>query len=363
VRHSLLFLYAICACAFGASSALADPASDGPAKVRMAAILPLTGEAASWGQSVKNGMTMAFEALTPELKSKLEIVYEDDALSPKMSVSALQRLLSSGKIDVVFNQSSGTAKALAPILEAKKIPLLAVASDPEVVQGRQYAFNLWVTPEEEARALIPEMQRRGYKRVARIVTTHPGTFAASRIVNARLPKDITLTLDEDYPPDVKDFRSFITKVRDQQKEIDSVMVVLLPGQLGIFARQLRQMGVSLPIFGWETLEDVHEVAASQGALIGAWYVNADDGNGPFLKDYRARYPDASSYCAANGHDAVLLIARAIELGIKANAINEFLATLRNFSGALGTYSATGDQRFTLPARVKIVTEKGFDYVS
>jgi len=336
----------------------AKPVVAGPDTIRMAAILPLSGEGASWGQAIKNGMEMAYDKLPVNIQSKIEIVYEDDAHSPRMSISALHKLLSAGPIDLVINESSATAKALAPILESKHIPLLAIASDPEVVHGRNFAFNFWVTPEEEAKVLLSEMQRRGYRRIARITTTHPGTLALNEAVDAIMPQDVSFILNEDYSSDVRDFRDFITKLRSRQKDTDAVMAVLTPGQLGIFSRQLRQMGVLLPLFGGETLEDNTEVVISQGTLVGSWYVSADDGAGTFLDEYRKRFPGASSGCAANGHDAVLLIARAIELQTKPGAIHEFLSRLRDFSGALGKYSSTDDHRFSLPARVKIVTQTG-----
>jgi len=38
---------------------------------------------------------------------------------------------------------------------------------------------------------------------------------------------------------------------------------------------------------------------------------------------------------------------------------QFLHTVKDFNGALGTYSASGDNRFTLPAAIKVITADGF----
>ena len=328
-------------------------------KLRVAAILPLSGEAASWGQAFKNGMLLGNESLSEKIQSQIDIIYEDDALSAKNTISIFNKLAGSGTVDAVINLSSGTAKALAPIIENKKVPLLALALDSAISKGRKYAFNYWVTPEEEVRVLLPEMKKRNYKRIARINTLQEGVLAIKDVFDRQAKGHIEVVLDDDFPPESKDFKTYITKLRAKEKQIDAVMVVLMPGQLNIFARQLRQMGSKLEMFGFETVEDTNEVALSGGTLIGTWYVNADDGNGSFLKTYQERFPGASSYLAASGYDAVRMLGKAVELGVEKEKLNEFFANLKDFSGALGTFSATGDQRFTLPATLKIVTKDGF----
>lgn len=359
--RSVLASCAIFADIFCAS--LAVSVADTVSELRIAAILPLSGEAASIGAACRNGMIMALDSLPEQTRNKLDITYEDDGLVPARSISALNKIMSQGRVDLVLNLSSGTAKALVTLTEAKRIPFLAVASDYEVGKGRTYAFNFWVTPEEEVRVLIPEMKRRGYKRIARIHTTQSGVLYAKDVFDRLNAGAIDIVLSEDYDPDVKDFRTFLTKLRAKEKETDAVMIFLMPGQLHLFARQMREMGIFLPLFGAEMFEDAQEVALARGALDGAWYVNAGDGDGTFLQGYRQRFPGASSFGAANCHDAVMLAARAEERGVARERLHEYLATLEKFSGALGTYSATGDQRFSLPAALKVVTKDGFETIA
>ena len=138
----------------------AEGAADGRDKLRILTILPLTGEAASVGTAFKNGMVLALEKVPEDIRADLDFLFEDDGLSPKNSVSILNRALVSGRVNAVINLSSSTAKALAPLTESKRIPFLAVASDSSISKGRHYAFNFWVTPDEELQALFPEMKRR-----------------------------------------------------------------------------------------------------------------------------------------------------------------------------------------------------------
>ena len=174
---------------------------------------------------------------------------------------------------------------------------------------------------------------------------------------------VEVTYSEDVPSEEKDFKSLITKLKTKEKEIDAVLVSLFPGQLGVFAKQLRESGITKPLFGTETMEDANEVKISHGALVGGWYVNAGDGSGDFLKTYRDRFPGVSSFSSANGYDAVLLFAAAATKGVRGDGLAEFLSSIKDFSGALGRYSSTGDHRFSLPAQIKVVTPEGFAPIS
>ena len=99
----------------------------------------------------------------------------------------------------------------------------------------------------------------------------------------------------------------------------------------------------------------------EGALVGQWYVQADDPGDTFLTGYAERFPEATPYTAGNCHDVVSLIAKAVETKrTSGEQLQDFLFSLRDFKGAMGEYSATGDNRFSLPAAVKVVTEKGFE---
>ncbi|RIL09434.1 MAG: hypothetical protein DCC75_06525 [Proteobacteria bacterium] len=325
---------------------------------KVGVIVAMTGEGASIGEAFKNGMQIAIDGLSEADRGRLQFIYEDDALSGKMAVSAFNKLNTSSNIDALINLSSGTGKALAPLAERQRLPFISVATDPAIVEGREWPVLLWVTPEEEAKVMIPEMERRGYRTVARISTIHEGVMAGNAAFDQLNQGRFKLVLDEQYPPDAKDFKPYISKLR-AAPGVDAVQLVLMPGHLGIFAKQARQLGINLPFFGWEILEDNNEVKIAEGALEGAWYVSADDPDDSFTKEYRRRFPQASFFTAPNGHDAVMILAQAIKQSKGRDDLRRFLRNLKDFTGAMGTYSASGDGRYTLPAAVKVVTKQGF----
>lgn len=356
ILHLLFSLLAVSIFHIAAVNAEIGKSNQG--RIKVGFIVPLSGDAASIGKAVQNGVEIALEKLAPQQREQLELFWEDDALRPAQTVSAFNKLTSINKVDVVLNTTSGTAHAIAGLAEKAEVPLIAVASDPKIVLNRKWVVNFWVTPEEEARVFIPEALRRGHKKVARLSTLHEGAFAVRSAIDKVNDGKIEWVLDEDFGPDVRDFRTYIAKLRTHS-DVDGLLPILLPGQLGNFAKQVRAAGVQLPFIGIEFFEDRNEVKASDGALVGSWYVNTADVDDDFVKEYFSRFPGDSIWGASSGHDAILLLAEAASLGAERSRINDFLHTVKNFSGAQGVFSATGDNRFSLPAAVKIVTADGF----
>ena len=60
------------------------------------------------------------------------------------------------------------------------------------------------------------------------------------------------------------------------------------------------------------------------------------------------------------YDTSKLIAARLEtVGKENRKLAEYLKSVKDYRGAAGSYSATGDNRFELPATVKVVEEDGF----
>lgn len=323
------------------------------------AILPLSGEGASLGTACQNGIELARTELPKEEASKLKVIYEDDVNLPRNTIAAFRKLHSLNHPGAFISLFSEPSKAVAPLADEIQIPLFTIASDPNVVRNRKFVVNMWPSGADEGALLFREATRRGYRRIACIGSPQDGLIEFRRGFNEANHGSIEVVLDEEYPLAARDFRTYLTKVR-AAKDIDAVFVNLYFGQLGLFARQAREMGVQLPLMNVETFEDKNEVALSNGALVGQWYVTADDAAPEFLAAYRSKFPGASLYTAANCHDIILLAADALRKGIKKpEEMNSYLHSVRDFKGALGTFSATGGNSFSLATAVKVITKDGF----
>jgi branched-chain amino acid transport system substrate-binding protein len=354
----LLFLVVLAICGRGATAT--EPQGEAaPAEITVGVIIPLSGEAASFGETTRNSVNWALERIALSGHPPIRVIFEDDRLDPKLTISAYRRLRRSDQIDAVITVSSGTSNALAPIAEHDQVPMIAIASDPKIIHGRNWVVNFWVTPDEEARVTIDEALRRGYKHIARATTLQEGFLSLKSKFDELNHGKLEIVLDGEFPQAEKDFKPFLARLR-AAKDVDAVMLMMMPGHLGVFAKQARSYGIKQPFFGIECFEDRNEVKVSEGALVGQWYVNADDPEGSFIEEYLKKFPGSSFWGAANAFDSLLLVAEGADREASREGINRFLHSVRDFKGSLGTYSASADNRFTLKAVVKVVTEDGFE---
>ncbi len=322
--------------------------------------VPLTGDAASIGVAVKNGVELAYSELEPELQKRISLSYQDDQNSQKNAVTAFTKLVKGDKASVIITCASNTSKTTAPLADREKVPQISIATDTAVSEGRKYAMNFWATAGEEAKPAVAESLRRGYKKIAIISAVHDFTQSCRKAFEAENAGRVSVALSEEFAPDSRDFKTFLTKLRSI-KDVDAIFVNLFLGQIGLFAKQARQMGVNQPLFTFELFEEANEVKNSEGALIGQWYVQADDPNSEYTNKYAAKFPGAPTLGSANGYDAVKLIAESIRLGKDSSeAINDYLHSVKDFSGALGTFSANANGTFSLPTTLKVVTKTGFE---
>ncbi len=329
---------------------------------RVAVIIPLTGPVASLGDYVKKGLTLAYDRLSPAERQKIELIFEDDQFDPKQTIAIYQRLSLNRPIDAVFVLGSPTANAIGPITEKNKTLLVAIgASDPNIILNRQYSFIHWVIPSVLGKRLASELIRRGFKKIAFVTAEVTGAFAdRDGVIDSlkELGEASRIVYDQSFEKTVTDYRSAITAIK--AKNSDAVVLALFPGALSSFTKQARQLGLAAEITGVETFEDDSEVKASAGTLVGKWYVNGADPTSEFTKIFKDAYGINPGWASANSYDALNLLNAAIKASNKDNdSISAFWKNLKDYSGAAGKYSASGDNRFTLPASLKRVTETGF----
>lgn len=354
-------LMAGCCLWTAATCAMAEPPADSALRYSVGAILPLTGTGASWGDAIRNGMEMAYATLAPEVRAQLRISYEDNKGAPAVSVSALRRLMASERANVIVSTAAQPSLAIAPIAEQNRITFFSIAVPPAISQGRHYSFLFFSTPETITRVLAAECRRRGYRSIARISSLHDGRRAIKEYFDRENAGAIEVGFDDDFPLDITDFRSTLAKI-SHRKDLDAIHVNLFLGQIGIFARQAREAGITLPMFTTEMFEDNAEVTSSRGALVGQWFVNQANPSPEYAARYHATYPTSEIFPSGNGYEIVKILASAVQRRVSPAQLPEYLRSLQNFDGVLGPLSATADNRFEVPVQVKVVTNNGFEAI-
>jgi branched-chain amino acid transport system substrate-binding protein len=263
--------------------------------------------------------------------------------------------LSVNKASALVVFGSGNAFALGEIAERHKVPMIALATAVNVTDGKNYTFRHLLDSERESMRVVKEVDKRGYKNVAIVTTLQDGMLALRDAFRAK--SKVSVVLDQEVLPDEINFRSIVTQIK--QKKPDAVYLVLLPPHLSYFVRQLKEQGYTGALFSAHQAEDRAEFKAAGSYLKGIWYVNIDDSKAQgFYQRYREAYGIEPTNTAVNGYDIAKLLIRAAQSG----NVYEYLNSVKNFDGIVGNYGVTNRRDFDLPVAVKMITEKGFEFV-
>lgn len=117
-------------------------------------LLPTSGSAASYGNSMKEGIELAIEQGRADgtMPSSVEFVWADTATDPARAVKELEHLSSQGANIVIMGTTSDTAKQLLPELDRLNVIALSPsASAPNLTKDSKLFFRIFASDELEGR--------------------------------------------------------------------------------------------------------------------------------------------------------------------------------------------------------------------
>ncbi len=257
-------LQAVCAAAV--AIAFAGPAG---AKVEgdtiiLGSAISLTGKYSSNGVNAQNGYDFAVDTINKMggvkiggKAYKLKVVYYDDESTPARGAQLAERLIQQDGVKYILGPySSGLTKAIAPVTEKYKIPMVEAegAARSLFTQGYRYIFAVLSTSEQylaSSVALAAEMaEKQGKKpsdvRVAMVFENEPYSLdVRAGVVDDTKKYNMQIVLDDKMPRDLSDISATLTKV----KALKPDLLVISGHEKGATtaARQIMEMKVDVPM--------------------------------------------------------------------------------------------------------------------
>jgi branched-chain amino acid transport system substrate-binding protein len=115
-------------------------------------LLPMTGEASTYGESMKRGIDLALEMDQAALPAGFQVLWGDTASDPEIGAAELKRLAGEGAVLFVAGTTSDTAHALLPVLdETDTIAVSPSASAPSLTKDSRRFFRVFASDELEGR--------------------------------------------------------------------------------------------------------------------------------------------------------------------------------------------------------------------
>lgn len=332
--------------------------------IKIGFINPLTGNAAAYGSDGRRAVELFFSQ-NPEINGqKVEVIYEDGKCNGQEAASAATKLVNvDGVKAIIGGACSGETLGAAPVAEQNKVILLStVSSSPEVTDAGDYVFRVYPSDAVVGQTLAKEALQ--FEKIAMLVESTDYAEAYRNSVKAELEANgVTLVVDEVYLPDTTDFKTVLQKVKDAEADV-LLSISQSAVTNGFIAKQVRELGIELQLFGTDTMEgqDFFDVAkdATEGAKM---VVVADDpsreGVQTFLDELGT--VESANILAIKAYDAADVLFQAIAaVGYDAEKIKQWLYDMPAYEGLGGTiaFDENGDNP-TQGGSVKMVVDGAF----
>lgn len=340
--------------------------------VRIGGVLPLTGDAGTFGQNASRGAQLAVEHANSSDKAKVirfEFIAEDSRGDASQAVAAGRKLIDRNAVQLMIGDvTSAATHALIPIAARSNIPLVSPAASDPALSGISPTFaRTWPSDDFEAKIIGDYALKQRYRRIAFIYANTDYGLAMIDEMAKVIGRDM-VSLDIPLERETPSFRPTIQRV--QQSDCDSLFLVLYPEDAKRFLQQLAETSLKLPILATATFEDPTLLNEPLSDRVVFASPTAPDDNSrdrsAFVREYQRRFGEKPGVLSDVGYDtAMLLIAAYVATNHdrSADSVIDYIRSLRDYSGVSGLLTFTKDGDVVKPYGLRTVKDGAFVWLS
>lgn len=345
--------------------------------IRIGEYASLTGKEATFGQSSHNGTLLAVEEVNAAggvLGRKLELKTEDTQSKAGEPATVVRKLITRDRVVAVLGEvASSRSLEAAPIAQQAKIPMISPSStNPRVTEVGDYIFRVcFVDPFQGTVMANFAWNRLNVRKVA-ILTDVKSDYSLglAQFFKQRLGElGGQVVAEQSFSGGDKDFKAQLTAIRAASP--DGLFVPAYYTDVGLIARQAKELGMNIPLFGGDGWESPKLIEIGGDAVEGKYYSTHYSPEDPsaavkgFVERYKARFggevPDAMG---ALGYDSVMVLVDAIKRAgtTEPAKLRDALAATRDFDGVTGRTSMDARRNASKAAVIITVKDGKFQFV-
>jgi branched-chain amino acid transport system substrate-binding protein len=309
-----------------------------------------TGATSSFGVSTKNGIALAFEEINAAggvNGKKLEMVFEDDQGTPEKAKTVISKLINQDKVVAVLGEvASSNSLAAAPVAQEAKIPMITPSStNPKVTEVGDYISRVCFIDPFQGSVMAKFAANTLKAKTAAILGDNSSDYSKglTQFFEQEFTKlGGTVITKQTYSQKDQDFKAQLTQMRDQKPDV--IYVPGYYGEVGIIAKQARELGMTQPLMGGDGWDSPELWKLGGMSLNPAYISNHYSADNPapeiqnFVKAYQAKFNVAPDSLAALAYDSAKVLADAIKRagGTESVALKNAINATKNFAGVTGT---------------------------
>lgn len=340
-------------------------------EIKIGAILPLTGDAALYGQNIKKGIDLAITDINQRggiHKKKITVIYEDSKANPTEGVSAFNQLVDIYGVPAIIGDAvSSVTLAISPIADKKKVIVISpLSSAPSITEAGDFIFRNVPSDLFGGRvAAYFAVKDQGWKSLAIIYINNDFGVGLKEIFsNLAESLGSKIVASEAFEQGSADFRAQLTKIKS--KNPDAIFLVGYREVPQILI-QIKELGVKSYLIGTGLLEDPKIIDLAKQASEGIFFTQLqyspdshEQNVRQFVDSFKNRYGYEADIIAAYGYDAMKVLAYAMEKSdLSPEKIKEELYKVKDFKGVTGEISFDENGDVIQPMGVKIIKNGEF----
>jgi len=309
-----------------AFAALAGLGASTPAQAqdfRIGVAEALTGGAAQYGISIRNGLQLAADEINAAggiNGGKIVLLVEDEQGKKDEAINAFKKLIFQGKALLLFGPTlSNSAQAADPIAQAAKVVVFGTSNTADgITTIGDHVFRNSVTEADVLPVTLRSAVRNAGIRKVAVLYGNDDVFTKSGYDNFRkalADLKIPVTTTETFAKGDVDFKAQLTKIKAGNP--DAIVLSALLAEGAPVMVQARQLGLKLPVIGGNGMNSVKVFELAKGASDGLWVgspwsiESRTPENTAFVAAFTKKYGSAPDQFAAQAYDAMHIVGAAL----------------------------------------------------
>jgi branched-chain amino acid transport system substrate-binding protein len=341
----------------------------------------ITGSEATFGISTKNGIQMALDEanaaggiVVDGKAKKIAVRVYDDQGKPEEAANAVTRLISQDRVVAILGEvASSNSLAMAPKAQAAKVPMVSPSStNPKVTAVGDFIFRVcFIDPFQGTVMAKFAAETLKAKNVA-ILKDNKSDYSLglSQFFTETFTKQGgVIVAEEAYSKGDTDFRGQLTVIKG--KKPDAIYVPGYYTDVGVIARQARELGVTAPLLGGDGWESEKLFELGGAAIEGSYFSNHYSTDNPspvvqnFIQGFETKFGSKPDSLAALGYDAAMVVIEALKRAGSTDGqkLRDELAKTKDHAGIAGTITLDAQRNAVKPAVILQVKEGRTAYVT
>lgn len=287
---------------------------------------PISGAAASYGMSVKQGAQIAVNEINDKggvsvagKKMKLKLNFMDDQATAENAATAYNALMDAGAKAIMGTVTSSACLGIVDLTHKDNILQLTPSGSAAGITKYPNIFRLCFTDPLQGVTMADFMVKTKALTKVAVIYNNSDDYSTGmmKAFVEQVKKDGGEVVDsESFTKGDVDFNTQLTKIKGTDAQ--AIFVPAYYQDAAYITTQASALGMKLPFFGGDGWDGVIDKSTDKASLEGATFLSpflASDPNAKvqdFVKKYKASYKATPDQFAADGYDSIYVIAAAME---------------------------------------------------